>query len=294
MTPEVTSNNELRNAVDVDARNFNKEVIEASKEVPVVIDFWAPWCGPCKVLKPMLEKLAAEYGGKFKLVKVNSDASLDLAQEFGVRSIPDVRAIRNGKQVGAFVGALPLPQLRAFIDKLIPSASELERTRAKDLVAAGDDTGAAGALRKAIELDPKNDLARLELAEVLTRQRKLDEADALLAEVQPDSKLDDRVSSLKQGVAFARSGQSGPNEEELTRAVAANPGDLESRLRLANHLAGQHNYRQALDQLLEIIRGQRDFKDGAARKQMVAIFSLASADADLVSEYRRKLSSALN
>ena len=131
-------------AVDVDARNFNKEVMEASREVPVVIDFWAPWCGPCKVLKPMLEKLAVEYGGKFKLVKINSDESIDLAKEFGVRSIPDVRAIRNGKQVGSFVGALPLPQLRAFIDKLIPSASEVERARARDLLAAGDEAGEIG------------------------------------------------------------------------------------------------------------------------------------------------------
>jgi putative thioredoxin len=286
-------NNESRSSVDVDARNFNQEVLEASKEVPVVVDFWAPWCGPCKALTPLLEQLAAEYGGRFKLVKINSDASLDLAQEFGVRSIPDVRAIRNGKQVGSFVGALPLPQLRAFIDKLLPSASEVERARAKGLAATGDDIGAAEAFRKSIELDAKNDLARLDLAEVLTRQKKLDEAEALLAEVEPDSKLDDRVASLKQGVAFARSGQSGPTEEELARAVAATPGDLESRLMLANLHAGRHNYRQAMDELLEIVRRDKEFKEGAARKQMVAIFSLASAEPDLVSEYRRKLSSAL-
>src|SRR3954462_13358100 len=145
-------------SVDVDARNFNQEVIEASKSVPVVIDFWAPWCGPCKVLKPMLEKLAEEYAGKFRLAKVNSDESLDLSKEFGVRSIPDVRAVRNGKQVGAFVGALPLPQLRAFIDKLIPSKSELERARAAELRAAGDAAGAESALRNSIELDAANDL----------------------------------------------------------------------------------------------------------------------------------------
>ena len=173
----------VTHAMDVDARNFNQEVLEASKSVPVVIDFWAPWCGPCKVLKPMLEKLAAEYAGKFKLVKVNSDESLDLAQEFGVRSIPDVRAIRNGKQVGAFVGALPLPQLRAFIDKLIPSASEIERTRARELRSAGDPVTAATALTKALDLDPDNDLARIDLAELLVELEKLDDAESLLGTV---------------------------------------------------------------------------------------------------------------
>ena len=281
-------------AVDVDARNFNKEVLEASKEVPVVIDFWAPWCGPCKVLKPMLEKLAAEYGGKFKLVKVNSDESLDLAQEFGVRSIPDVRAIRNGKQVGSFVGALPLPQLRAFIDKLIPSASELERARAKESVAAGDDAGATAALQRAIALDAANDVARLDLAELLTRLKKLDEAEALLDSVRPNIALDDRATTLKQGIAFARSGQAGPGEDELRGAVAANAGNLDARLKLANLHAGRRDYRQAMDELLEIIRRDKEFGDGAARKQMVAIFNLATGEPDLVSEYRRKLASTLH
>ncbi len=280
-------------AVDVDARNFNKEVLEASKEIPVVIDFWAPWCGPCKVLKPMLEKLAAEYGGKFKLVKINSDESLDLAREFGVRSIPDVRAIRNGKQVGAFVGALPLPQLRAFIDKLIPSASELERARAKELAAAGDDLAAVAALQKSIEFDAASDLARLDLAELLLKLKRLDEAEALLQAVKPDFKLDEKVAALKQGIVFARSGQSGPGQDELERAVSANAGDLASRLKLANLHAGRGNYRRALDELLEIIRRNKDFNEGAARKQMLAIFNLAASEPDLVSEYRRKMASAL-
>ncbi len=281
-------------AVDVDARNFNKEVLEASKDVPVVIDFWAPWCGPCKVLKPMLEKLAAEYGGKFKLVKVNSDESIDLAREFGVRSIPDVRAIRHGKQVGAFVGALPLPQLRAFIDKLIPSASELERMRAKEFIAAGDDLAASAALQKAVELDPASDLARLDLAELFIKLMKLEDAGALLDAVKPDFKLDDRVATLRQGIVFAQSGQSGPGEDELARAVAANPGNLDARLRLANLHAGRSNYRTAMDELLEIIRRNKDFGDGAARKQILAIFNLAGGEPDLVSEYRRKLASALH
>ena len=289
MTAEVATH-----AMDVDARNFNQEVLEASKSVPVVIDFWAPWCGPCKVLKPMLEKLAAEYGGKFKLARVNSDESLDLAQEFGVRSIPDVRAIRNGKQVGAFVGALPLPQLRAFIDKLIPSASEVERARARELRSAGDPVAAATALTKALDLNPDNDLARIDLAELLIELKKLDDAESLLGTVKPNIDWDSRVETLRQGLAFARSGQSGPGEEELAKRVGAQPEDLEARLQLAKLRAGQRNYRQALEELLEIVRRKKDFRDGDARKQMIAIFNLAASDPDLVSEYRRKLASALN
>ena len=281
-------------AVNVDARNFNQEVLEASKQVPVVIDFWAPWCGPCKVLKPMLEKLAADYGGKFKLVKINSDESVDLAREFNVRSIPDVRAIRNGKQVGSFVGALPLPQLRAFIDKLIPSPSESERDRAAGLRAAGDPAAAVVALRSALALDPAYDLARIDLVETLIEQRELEDVEALLDAIQPNIDWDDRVETLRQGLAFARSGQTGPGSDELKARISARPEDLESRLKLANLYAGARNYREAMEELIEIVRRKRDYRDGAARKQLLAIFSLAADAPDLVSEYRRKLASTLN
>ena len=124
-------------AVDVDARSFEREVIEASKQAPVVVDFWAPWCGPCRVLKPILEKLADEYQGRFKLAKVNSDENVELASSFGVRSIPDVVAFRDGKPVSHFLGAVPESQVRAFIEQLLPSPSELERARARTGMRAG-------------------------------------------------------------------------------------------------------------------------------------------------------------
>lgn len=280
-------------AVDVDARNFNQEVLEASKRVPVVIDFWAPWCGPCKVLKPMLEKLAIEYGGKFRLARINSDESIDLAREFNVRSIPDVRAMRDGKQVGAFVGALPLPQLRAFIDNLIPSPAELERTRATGLRAAGDPDGAAAALQRALSLDPGNEPARLDLVELLIEQKQAEAAEGLLDAVKSHIDWDERVENLRRSLAFARAGSSGPGAEELERRIAADPADCDARLARANQLAGRGEYREALDELLELIRRNKSFQDGAARKQMLAIFALAATDEALVSEYRRKLASAL-
>lgn len=279
--------------IEVDAGNFNQEVMEASKRAPVLIDFWAPWCAPCKALGPMLEKLVKDYDGKFRLVKINSDESIELARQFGVRSIPDVRAIRNGKQVAQFVGALPMPRLRAFIDKLIPSDSETARLRALDLKKEGDAAAAVLALSKALSLDPKNDLARLDLAELMIEQDKLDESEKLLDQVRPNIDWDGRGEALRASIAFRRSVASGPDDDELKARIVAHPGDLDARLTLAERYAAKRAYRQALEALLEIIRLDRNWREGAARKQMLAIFKLAEGEPELVSEYRKRLASAL-
>jgi putative thioredoxin len=276
--------------MDVSAESFEREVLEASKTVPVVVDFWAPWCAPCRALGPILEKLEQEYAGRFKLAKVNSDDNQQLAATFGVRSIPDVMAFKGGKAVSHFLGAQPESQVRAFIEGLLPSPSELERARARELRAAGDAANAVAALRKAVHLDAKNDLARLDLAELLIQLKQLEEAEAALAQVQADSNLDARAEALRNALAFARAGGS---EDDLAAKIEANPGDLEARLALAGAYAGRQAWREAMDQLLEILRRDRAWRDGEARKQMLAIFNLAAGEAELVAEYRRKLSSAL-
>src|SRR5204862_7651213 len=153
--------------IDATLSSFERDVIEASAEVPLVVDFWAPWCGPCRALGPILEKLAAEYGGRFRLVKVNTEENPELAQAFNVRSIPDVRVFRDGQQVDQFMGALPEGQLRAFIESVVPSPAEEERLRAAELRAAKDAAGAVAALRTAVDLDPGHRLARIDLAELL-------------------------------------------------------------------------------------------------------------------------------
>jgi len=276
--------------IDVSSATFEREVLEASKEAPVVVDFWAPWCGPCRSLGPVLEKLAAAYAGRFKLAKINSDENQDLAAAFGVRSIPTVIGFRDGRPVSQFLGAVPESQARAFIDKLLPSPSQIEQARAAALRKAGDPDGAALALRRALELDAANDAARLDLAEILIELGRPGEATPLLDAVRPDVDLEARIAALRAGAAFA---ESGADEGGLRRRLASNPADHEARLALAGAYAGKKRYREALDELLEIVRRQRDWNDGVARKQALNIFNLAGDQPELVSEYRRKLASAL-
>jgi putative thioredoxin len=266
--------------MDVTVATFEREVLEASTTIPVVVDFWAPWCAPCRSLGPILEKLEREYAGRFRLAKVNIDENPELAASFGVRSIPDVMAFRDGKPAAHFLGALPESQVRAFIDALLPSASELERTK-----------GGEESLRKALELDARNDVARLDLAELLIQAKKLAEAEHLLDEVQDNSALDARRDALRAAVGFARAG--GESEKALAARLAANPDDLEARLILAQRHAGARCYREAMEELLAIVGKDKSWRDGEARRQLLALFTLAADEPELVSEYRRKLATAL-
>jgi putative thioredoxin len=191
-----------------------------------------------------------------------------------------VMAFQNARPVAQFLGAQPESQVRAFIEKLLPSPSEVERLK-----------GGEPALRKALELDPRNDAARLDLAEWLIEDKRPEEAERLLDEVQDNTELDARRNALRAAAGFSRAG--GASEKELQAKLAANPDDLEARYALAQRHAAAQRYREAMDELLTIVRKDKNWRDGEARKQLVNLFNLAADQPDLVSDYRRKLATAL-
>jgi putative thioredoxin len=280
--------------IDVNESNFAREVIETSHRIPVLVDFWAPWCGPCRSLGPILEKLAAEYQGRFRLAKVNSDENQALAMQFGVRGIPNVKAVVNGKVVDEFTGALPESAVRRFIDALLPSPAEPLRQQAQAARARGEGDATRKLLLQAIRLDPKHEQARLDLIDVLLDAGDLAEAQRLLAEVAEQGKDRARIDSLAARLALAEGATGDTDEGALRARLVADAGDLAARLALAKLLAARRDYRSALEELLEIVRRDRAFEDDVGRRTMLQIFNLLGSDNDLVREYRGKLSAAIN
>ncbi|NWG31339.1 MAG: tetratricopeptide repeat protein [Rhodocyclaceae bacterium] len=288
-----------QHAIDVSVIDFDEKVLAASRRVPVIVDFWAPWCQPCRILKPILEKLAAEYGRKFILAKVNSDENQELAMRYGVRGIPAVKAFVGGELVDEFTGALPEAQIREFIERLIPSPAEPLRREALALAATGDIAAARRKMAQAIELDPKNDSAYLDYVQLsleLGTPEALSEAAELLEAVADRVRDQDRAAALKARIEMAKAA-SGVDVAALQARLERDANDHEARLQLANALALRQDYSAALEHLLEIVRRDRKWNDEAGRKGMLKLFTLLSAQPqydDLVRKFRIALARTLN
>ncbi|HUN92165.1 MAG TPA: tetratricopeptide repeat protein [Burkholderiaceae bacterium] len=286
--------------MEVHEATFERDVLEASRVKPVLVDFWAPWCGPCRALGPLLERLETEFDGRFALVKINSDENPELSAAFGVRSIPFVLAFVDGKAVDSFVGAQPEGVVRRFIERRLPDPSDVERRKAVDLLAEGRTDDAIAALRAAVALAPAGDEARLDLAGVLLDHgtappgERLDEARRLLDGVSRAARQEARWKAIDLRARSLRQAASLPASAALEARIAAEPSDLQARFDLAERHVAARRFEAALEQLLEIVSRDRAFADDGARRMMLSVFELAADQPALVSAFRRRLAAVLN
>ena len=294
-------------------QNLETDLVHASLAQPVLLDIWAPWCGPCKTLGPILEKLEVAYAGRFKLVKLNADDEPEIAQQlsqmFGVRSIPFCVLFKGGQPVDGFVGALPEPEVRKFLDKHVPSAEEQasdeDHQAAEEALAEGDTDAALDRLQAALATNPANDTARYDYIRALLKAGRVGEARAAFDPVAGNPLLDQRLVAAGHWIAAMEAAPKARPRDTLEAAIGANKRDFDARFELAQLHFAKGEFTQAMDELLEILMRDKAWNDDAARKLYIAILEVIEppkpkvADGQIppddptVATYRRRLSSVV-
>ena len=279
---------------DATTAGFEAEVLAKSLETPVLVDFWADWCGPCKTLGPILEKLAGEYNGAFVLAKVDTEREQEIAAAFQIRSIPTVFLVKGGQIVDAFQGALPEGQVREFLKhhQIEPAPGEANADAAAQAQAPVDPHAEVVRLRHLVATEPDKAEHRLDLALALLRTGAAPEAETLLDGLPANLSTDDRAVQARARLGFATLLKDAPPPQVLEAAIASDPGDLQARYLLGAHAIVDGQAEAGLEQFLELLRRDRQWRDGLPRKALIDAFRVIE-DEDLVSRYRRQMSSLL-
>ena len=282
---------------DGDTASFGDDVIQASMEVPVIVDFWAPWCEPCKQLGPAIEKVVSAAAGAVKLVKINVDENQQLAAQLRVQSIPAVFAFKNGQPVDGFVGALPESQIKAFVERLAgeigPSAVEEATAHARALLEEGDLASAAGLFGEALKAEPGNPDAAAGLAKCYMANGDLERARQTLSVVPPEHQNHPEVRSVEAALTLAENSGDTGDIQDLRAKVDADPKDHRARFELSESLMAAGQREEAVNELLEIMRRNRNWNEEAARKQLITLFEAFGPTDELTLSGRRQLSSLL-
>jgi putative thioredoxin len=282
---------------DGSTATFMADVVEASRQVPVIVDFWATWCGPCKQLSPALEKAVTAARGAVKLVKIDVDQNQDLAAQFRIQSVPSVFAFKDGQPVDGFAGALPESQVKAFIQRLTgqtgPSPVEQALEQAQATYDAGDYGAAGNLYMQVLREDPSSTKAVAGVIRCAVAAGQLDQARDMLGQLPEEALKDSEIAAAKTALDLAQEGQSAGDTAGLQAQVDANPKDHQARFDLAAALYARGNAEAAIDQLLEIVARDRKWQDDGARKRLIEIFEALGPTNPLTVAGRRKLSSML-